>query len=264
VPDALRSYPEIEDVLAGKRAAIFLDYDGTLTSIVARPDLAVLPAEMRDAVRDLAGVATVAIISGRDRADVRRLVGLEGLVYAGSHGFDIEGPEGLTLQSAAGNETSEAVRVASAELRAALAAVEGALVEPKRFAVAVHYRQVEARDVAMVEAIVDATVARIPALKKTHGKKVFELRPALHWDKGKAVLWLLDVLQLNAAELLPLYLGDDETDEDAFAALQERGIGIVVGQPTATTTAHYRLKGPDEVLLFLQRLARTLGSYRAG
>jgi alpha,alpha-trehalase len=263
-PNALRRYGEIEHALAGRRAAVFLDYDGTLTPIVARPDLALLSDEMREAVHRLAGAATVAVISGRDRADVHRLVGLDGLVYAGSHGFDIEEPGGLTLKHEEGAAIEATVQQAAAKLRNALASIEGALVEPKRFAIAVHYRQVEDGNVPAVESVVDDLLKRTPSLRKTHGKKVFELRPQLDWDKGKAVLWLLEVLGLNAPDVLPFYLGDDTTDEDAFAALKERGIGIFVGSPPDQTAARYRLDGPEEVGRFMQRLAETLATRRDG
>ncbi len=143
-------------------------------------------------------------------------------------------------------------------LRDALAPVAAALVEPKRFAVAVHYRQVDDADIAAVEAAVDRVLRAVPELRKTHGKKVFELRPRFDWDKGKAVLWLLEALGLDRPEVLPFYLGDDTTDEDAFRALAGRGIGIFVGQPEAETAAAYRLDEPDDVGRLLDCLSDTL------
>ena len=89
---ALDRWEELGPHLREKRPAVFLDYDGTLTPIVARPELAVLAEEMRRTVRTLAARCPVAIVSGRDRTDVQRLVRIEGLIYAGSHGFDIAGP----------------------------------------------------------------------------------------------------------------------------------------------------------------------------
>ncbi|MGE0333942.1 MAG: trehalose-phosphatase [Gammaproteobacteria bacterium] len=258
VPRALTHYGEIERALNGRRPAVFLDYDGTLTPIVERPDLAVLSAEMRATVRDLADACTVAIVSGRDRADVQRLVGLDGLVYAGSHGFDIGGPEGLHIQHEEGAAFAVVVGNAADRLKQALAPVAGALVEPKRFAVAVHYRQVAPELVPAVEAAVDAVLDEVPQLRKTFGKKVFELRPRLDWDKGKAVLWLLQALGLGGPEVLPFYLGDDTTDEDAFAVLEGSGVGILVGCPSRETAAHYVLDRPADVGRFLSRFAATL------
>jgi len=262
VPSAFEHYAEIERELGGRRAAVFLDYDGTLTPIVERPDLAVLSEEMRTAVRDLAAICKVAIISGRDRANVHRLVGLDEIVYAGSHGFDIAGPEGLRIQHEEGTAFAITIQRAAARLSEALTSIRGALVETKRFAVAVHYRQVAVEDVPAVEAAVDDVLKDMPDLRKTFGKKVFELRPRLDWDKGKAMLWLLRTLGLDGPEVLPFYLGDDTTDEDAFAALQGRGISILVGCPARETAARYVLDRPADVRRFLGNLATTLEGRR--
>ncbi len=103
---------------------------------------------------------------------------------------------------------------------------------------------------------------RIPGLRRTGGKQVLELRPDLPWDKGRAVLWLLEALGLDGEDTVPLYLGDDETDEDAFAALvrRGRGHGILVGAPAPGrgTAARYGLRDPDEVRAFLERLTARL------
>jgi len=257
VSNALKNFSEIRARLAGRRPSVFLDYDGTLTPIVARPDLALLSDTMRATLRGLAAHCSVAVISGRDLADVRDLVGLDNLVYAGSHGFDIAGPNGLRIEHVQGAAFAAAVERAAGLLRPALAAIEGALVEPKRFAVAVHYRQVAADEVADVEAVVDRVLKAVPELEKTHGKKVFELRPRFDWDKGKAVLWLLSALEQTGADILPFYIGDDLTDEDAFLALRSRGITIFVGKPEGTA-ALYALEDPDAVGAFLSELTRLL------
>ncbi len=249
---------DVADLVKEQTPAVFLDYDGTLTPIVARPDLAILSEAMRAAVRRLAGLCTVAVVSGRDRADVERLVGIADLVYAGSHGFDIAGPGGLRIEHEEGSAFSAAVGRASSMLQEVLAPVAGALVEPKRFAVAVHYRQVADSDLPALEAAVDRVLEAVPELRKTHGKKVFELRPRFDWDKGKAVLWLMEALGLDRPEILPVYLGDDTTDEDAFRALAGRGVGIFVGEPGAETAAAYRLDDPEAVGRFLNALAATL------
>lgn len=258
VPRILDRPGELERILDGRRPAVFLDYDGTLTPIVDRPDQAIVSGEMRQTINTLAGLCTVAIISGRDRTDVESLVKLEHLIYAGSHGFDISGPAGLEIQHEEGATFATALRKAADRLVTVLARIKGALVERKRFAVAVHYRQVSEREVPRVEAAVDEALADNPSLRKTLGKKVFELLPKFDWNKGKAVLWLLEALGLDQPDVLPLYLGDDTTDEDAFAALSERGIGILVGCPARETTARYVIDRPADVQHFLNDLAAVL------
>jgi alpha,alpha-trehalase len=258
LPNAADRWEEIARLMRGKRPAVFLDYDGTLTPIVERPDLAVLTDEMRATVKELATLCTVAVVSGRDRADVQALVGLDELVYAGSHGFDIAGPEGLRVQHEKGADYLPALARAHERLGEALRGVEGVLVERKRFAIAVHFRQVAELDVDRVEAAVDEVVGRFPKLRKTYGKKIFELRPRIDWDKGKAVLWLLEALRLQGESVLPLYVGDDTTDEDAFAALAERSIGILVARAVCFTAARYVLRDPNDVARFLRGLIAML------
>jgi alpha,alpha-trehalase len=118
----------------------------------------------------------------------------------------------------------------------------------------VHYRLVAEAEVAAVEKGFDKVLNAVGDLRRTAGKKVFEMRPRLEWDKGKAVLWLLAELGLDRPDVLPVYIGDDETDEDAFAALAERGIGILVADQPQDSKAGYRLQSPDAVGVFLRRL----------
>jgi trehalose 6-phosphate phosphatase len=257
LPDALARWPEIAARLAGRRLALFLDYDGTLSPIAPRPELATLPAATREVLARLAERLPVAVLSGRGREDVAALVGLPELVYAGSHGFDIAGP-GLRYEL---DETiPRTIAAAARRLETDLAGTPGVLVEPKRFAVAVHYRLVADADLPKVEAAVDTVRRHHPELKKTHGKKVFELRPAIDWDKGKALEWLLDRLTAAGGEpepssYLPIYLGDDDTDEDAFRAVAGNGIGILVADEPRPTAASYRLRDPQAAREWLARVA---------
>lgn len=235
---------------------MFLDYDGTLAPIAPRPELATLPEPTRAVLRRLAGRGPVALLSGRGREDVATLVGLDELTYAGSHGFDIAGP---TLRREVGDGIPERIDQAAEKLRRRLAGIDGVLVEPKRFSVAIHFRLAREEDLPPVEQAVDAVAAEIPDLRKVPGKKIFELRPALDWDKGRALLWLLETLHLatdGSPDVVPLYLGDDVTDEDAFRAIQGRGIGILVAEEPRETAASYALRDPEEVRAFLERLAK--------
>ncbi|QJQ95242.1 MULTISPECIES: trehalose-phosphatase [Halomonadaceae] len=258
LPDALEHFAAIARRLESARPAVFLDYDGTLTPIVDRPELAVLDEAVRDTIRRLAERCTVAIVSGRDRADVERLVGLDELIYAGSHGFDIAGPDGLHKHHERAEAFLAELDSAEAQLQARLDGVEGALVERKRFAIAVHYRLVAEADRPAVEAALQAVAEVSPGLRRTGGKMIFELRPRIEWDKGRAVSWLLEVLELLGDGVMPIYLGDDETDEDAFRALRERGgIGILITREEQPTAAHYRLETPAAAGRLLQALAIT-------
>lgn len=258
LPSALERMEEIQQRAKDKRMAVFLDYDGTLTPIVERPDQAVLSEEMRETIRELTQHCTIAIISGRDLADVRNLVSIASIFYAGSHGFDIDGPEGRELESQQGTDFLPTLDKAEQALKGRLADVAGALVERKKFSIAVHYRKVAEEEIAEVEVAVDEVLSREPKLRKSSGKKVFELQPKIDWHKGKALLWLLEKLELDRAEVLPFYIGDDTTDEDGFRALKDRGITIVVEEGSRATEAQYKLADTDEVRVFLQKLTSML------
>lgn len=242
--------------------ALFLDYDGTLTPIVDRPELATLPERTREALAGLAERVPVAVVSGRAREEVARMVGLPGLYYAGSHGFEISGPGGFHEAYGPGQAFVPAIRRAASDLRARLSDVAGVLVEDKTYAVAVHYRLVSAADRGRVRQAVTEVLAASPDLRRTGGKMVYELRPRLDWDKGHALGWLMGVMGLDRDRVLPVYIGDDETDEDAFAALPERGIGILVAAAPRATRAHYRLADPEAVASLLEALAALLGAGR--
>ena len=197
------------------------------------------------------------MVSGRDRAVVEQFVQLDQFVYAGSHGFDIRGP-GFYREHEGGAASLADLDAAEKRLDERLASVGGALVERKRFAGAVHYRNAADADAPTVEAAVDEVHAALPKLRKRGGKKVFELLPDIPWDKGGAVLWLLEMLDLDRPDVLPIYLGDDLTDEDAFRAMAGRGLGIIVGGHAPTTAATMMLRDPDEVQRFLKKLADLL------
>ena len=254
VPSALEA---LDDVLAeldgGGAPGIFLDYDGTLTPIVARPEDATLDDAMRVVLERLAARCVVAVVSGRDLPDVRRLVGIESIHYAGSHGFEIDGPR---VHAEHGREFLEDLDHAEHELARALEAIEGARVERKHFAVAVHFRNVERAQVDTVRDAVDRVHARRPdRLRRTGGKEILELRPALDWDKGRALRWSAAELGVDVEEAPTLYVGDDTTDEDAFAVLRDHGVGVLVSDEPRRTKAHYRLRDVDEVRRFLEDLA---------
>src|SRR6266481_7967322 len=256
LPSALNLVDEIIAGASGKRLAVFLDCDGTLTPIVSHPEDAWLSDSMQQTLRSLAARVPVAILSGRDLDDVRGRVHVDGIVYAGSHGFDIAGAGGLRREL--GAAYLPMLDTAETELREALDEIQGAQLERKHFSVAAHYRNVNENDAFRVAQAVDAVAARHRELRRMDGKKVYELLPDIDWNKGKAVLWLLETLGLEGRNALPIYIGDDRTDEDAFRALDQRGIGILVSEQSPPTAARYSLKNPAEVEEFLAALAARL------
>jgi len=228
---------------------VFLDFDGTLASIVEDPDEAQMPAETRPVLAELADTVPVAIVSGRGLADLTSRVGLSSLVYAGDHGFELAGvdtdrvprPDGLATQLAAIED----------QLADELADLEGVHLEAKRFSLAVHHRQAgpEASRRARWRSV--ELVAGFDALGTRQGKRIVELVPAVDWDKGRAVELLCDAM--GDRRLAPIYVGDDATDETAFTRIED-GVGVLVADQPRQTAARYRLRDPDEVRAFLEAL----------
>ncbi|MBV9915792.1 MAG: trehalose-phosphatase [Solirubrobacterales bacterium] len=263
LPHALRDADALAEQTRSRRSAVFLDYDGTLTPIVDRPEDAIISERMRDVVQALACRFPVCVVSGRDRPVVQQLMGVDDLIVAGSHGFDIWAPNGGTIEREEGGDFAELLTELTTRLRDEVGSVEGALIEPKRSSVALHYRLVPEPRRPQIKAMVDGVLADHPErLRVTPGKMVYELQPKLEWDKGRAVLYLLEALELDREDVLPIYIGDDITDEDAFRALSGRGIGILVADPAdpevagRSTAAQYLLSDVQEVEQFLDGLAR--------
>ena len=218
LPDALQA---LGDGLTTGQPAVFFDFDGTLSDIVDDPDSARLVAGAGEALQNLAAQCPVAVLSGRDLADVSKRVGLPGIWYAGSHGFELTAPDGTHHQNDAAAAAIPVLEQAAAQLREQLGSIPGVMVEHKRFGVAVHYRNAARDRVGQVAAAVRAAGQR-DALRVTTGREVIELRPDIDWDKGKTLRWVIDHLQrAGSGSLVPIYLGDDITDEDAFDAVRD-------------------------------------------
>lgn len=254
LPLATNNFETIAQQLQNKKIILFCDYDGTLTPIVKRPELANLSNEMKDILYQLKKSCTVVIVSGRELSDLENMVGINGLYYAGNHGFEIIGPAHFATKFEIGLEFLNDVKQAYDELSFSLASFEKCLIENKKFSLSVHYRLVPENQIGDIEKIVDAVLAKHSRLAKHHGKKVFELRPNLDWNKGKAVNFILEQLHGKEKDYFPVYLGDDVTDEDAFGVVKSNGIGLLVSDEVKDTQAQYRLHDANEVLYFLKTL----------
>jgi trehalose-phosphatase len=237
------------------------DYDGTLTPIVSHPAAAFLSASIRAALQVLTAHRRyrVAIISGRALADLRRRVAGKEVYLAGNHGLQIEGPGSQFVYPEA-QVLRPHIQALAHALRRDLAEIPGVFIEDKGFSLSVHYRQVPEVWVAAVQERLRARAS--PAIEAGRltlraGKAVFEVRPRVPWDKGEAVRWIVERLgyDLPAANVLPIYLGDDDTDEDAFRVVNSTGVAIVVGGERRHSAAQYYVESVEEVERFLRALS---------
>ena len=257
----LRNWSPVAARITGAEVILLgFDYDGTLTPIVRRPEWARLSEETFALLKALTSHPRYfpAIISGRSLTEIRDLVGLPGLIYAGNHGLELEGPslrffhpDGRTARPI----LTELLKCLEEEMRG----INGVQVEDKGLTISVHFRRVDRKNLDRTLKIIDDITkdsVRRGEVRVTSGKKVIEIRPPVDWNKGKIVTWLRREVSRVAGgkKVLTVYTGDDRTDEDAFRAVGEEGITVRVGGADHASEAQYYLAGIPEVLNFISRL----------
>lgn len=256
IPGLFNNKSSFESRFGNKKPVFFFDYDGTLASIVKDPGKAYISDTMRNKLADLAKEHSVSVVSGRDKSDIEDFVQLKEVIYAGSHGFRISGPDGLYMEQENAEELLPRLDQMEEELRVVLEQkMEGVQVERKYFAIAIHYRNAPSGTFKKIVNEVNRLIGNDPDFKKGRGKKILEIKPALDWHKGKALEWIMNHLDLSFPdESMPVYIGDDVTDEDAFRALADDGIGILVGKHSQLSAAKFHLDDVEQVEEFLEFL----------
>jgi trehalose-phosphatase len=204
-----------------------------------------------------AGRCRIAVISGRALPDIRDRVGIAGIVYGGNHGLEVEGA-GVMYRCPVPFTARRALDDVRGKLEKALSPVPGVFLEDKGISLTVHFRKAKRGELPVVAHAVEEAAGpyRMPGgVDVRPGKEVFEVRPFVAWNKGKTVQWLLEEGTAGGEAPLPVCVGDDRTDEDAFRAVRDRGVTVFVGAPRQTK-ARYYLKNIGEVAEFFRRLAR--------
>lgn len=249
------------DVRAASHIVLLSDYDGTLTPIVSRPDEAILPHAVREKLGALTQKPTfsVGIISGRPLSEVKALVGIDGIYYAGNHGLEIEGPS-LSFINPEAKEAQATIEELARHSSAKLGGIEGVIVEDKGLSLSIHYRLVKKSEEELAAEMfrqITSPWLRAGKIRVTSGKKVWEIRPPVDWHKGKAVETIMKELKavVGDKQWLTIYLGDNTTDEDAFKIIHRpQGWSIYVGEENPSSNADYFLNSTSEVTTFLSRL----------
>lgn len=252
--DLSRSFELLrERVAEASNIGLFLDFDGTISPIVLTPSSAQLDPAIRtllERLRDLPNI-TVGVVSGRLLQDLRSRTAIDGLIYVGNHGLEIEAGE-IRFREPAAEALRRELKCVSLQLKLALDRVDGLEIEDKGLTLSVHYRKVHEDMQDWVRDIALETAGKYQSFRSQEGKKVVEIRPRLDWDKGHAMMWLLK--EVLPPSTLPIYIGDDATDEDVFGAIPQ-GITIRVGGVPATgTRAHFVLPDVQAVARFLSWL----------
>lgn len=253
-------WEKVKSCLEGRSILLFLDYDGTLTQIVRDPAKARLSSARQKLLREMThwpGLK-IALVSGRSLKDLKKLVAVPGLIYAGNHGLEFK----LGRASAVYPKIlswKPFLKSLAGCLEVSLKAFAGARVENKEFTLSVHYRCLLPGKIRAAKKTLEAILrshSKFSKLEVFEGKKVWEIRPPVPWNKGHMVQWLLSQTDgLATTPLFPVYIGDDRTDEDAFKVLKQKGLGIkVTRHPSETSAAACYLRSPGEVFIFLKRI----------
>ncbi|CAN5826217.1 hypothetical protein BH09VER1_BH09VER1_41910 [soil metagenome] len=238
-----------------QRILLACDFDGTVAPIAATPHDAKLPENTHALLRKLSSCEgiTLAFVSGRELADLKSKVNLEGVTYCGNHGMEIETPD-LYWENSEALSYRPNLSSAIDQLKRQSADMEGVLIEDKRFTASVHWRLASPDDREQLRASVRDVLKLHPDLRLTYGKAVWEIRPPVASNKGTALSFLLRKTELAAVDAV--FLGDDHTDESAFQALEE-GFTIRVGT-VSDTKARFRAENVADAagLLFCLYVAR--------
>jgi trehalose 6-phosphate phosphatase len=231
----------------GRTIALFLDFDGTLVPIQKDPGQCFLSNKTKERLRSLAGSRRchLIVISGRSLSDIKKRIGIRKIYYCGNHGLDISGPD-IRYTHPRAARAGSALKCAVRGLEKEIAGIGGAWIENKKFSASLHFRSVEKEDLPLVKRVFHAAANEFKeekSLSVIRGKKVLELAPDISWNKGCAALWILRQLSDGS---LPVYIGDDQTDETAFKVLKKNGVTVRIGR-SKKTAADYYLKGYWEV-----------------
>jgi trehalose-phosphatase len=249
----LGNFDAIEErVHTAEKIGLFLDFDGTISPIAQHPAEAQMDPAIRQVLERISRRPdfSVAVVSGRGLADIRERTGLPNIFYVGNHGLEIEAGE-IRFREPEAESLRRELKCVSLQLKLAHADMEGVEIEDKGLTLSVHFRRVNRELHDWVARKTFEAIQRSRSFVARMGNKVVEVRPHVAWNKGHAVKWIYREVLRGAA--LPIYIGDDITDEDAFAAIPE-GITIKVAKDDRPTEAQYRLPDVPAVAEFLNWL----------
>ncbi|XP_025832646.1 alpha,alpha-trehalose-phosphate synthase [UDP-forming] [Agrilus planipennis] len=243
------------------KLALLLDYDGTLAPIAPHPDLAIIPQETKNVLQRLSNLPDcyIAIVSGRNVHNVKEMVGIEGITYAGSHGLEILHPDGSKFVHPMPTEFKGKVEDLLKNLQEKVCK-DGGWVENKGALLTFHFREVPVN-------IRNDLAAKAKKLIEEAGFKAgkahcaIEARPPVQWNKGRASIYILrTAFGVDWSERIRIiYCGDDVTDEDAMQALKGMAATFRVTSSSITkTSAERRLPSTDSVLTLLKWVERHL------
>jgi trehalose 6-phosphate phosphatase len=264
MPDFLFDYSAevFKKIVQSDAVFLFLDYDGTLVPFKDSPTEVTTPKKIKKVIRQLIRIQKiqVIIVTGRTLVDIKKLLTISGLSFIALHGLCIESSDGLRFHWKTAEQTQSLIAAIKKNMQRILKEEKGAFLEDKGLTIVLHYRLLPKNKVQYLQEtfknIVD-TQDKKRILDVINGAKVIEARPK-GWNKGKAIELFL-AHYMNTTNILPIYIGDDITDEDAFRALRKKGLTIhVTHEKKRKTAAGYWVNDPDDVFFFLDAVTQKI------
>ncbi len=257
-------------LLTAGRVRLFTDYDGTLAEFAPTPDIVEPEPDLVALLSRLASLPAVrlTVLSGRRLSHVEKLVPVPNVLLAGTYGIEMRTRDGQRIERVEYETVRPTLELIKPRWAEAIDGRQGFYLEDKGWALALHGRFApdgESEQVlAVAEQIAAGAIAKVPPylFRILGGEKFLEIGPRLA-HKGRSVEYLLERYPWPGA--LPLFLGDDDKDEEAFAAVQARqGVSIVVGETWRPTRANFRLESPQAARAWLQELYELFASAARG
>ncbi len=242
---------------------LFLDFDGTLTPIVNDPKKAHVNEGMAQALNRLASKKSnqTVIVSGRSLKDLRSRFSNRHVLFMGNHGLEMTPHmEGMPFPAKLARKHVPFLRILERKLRITFMFWPGVWVEDKKYSLSLHYRNLSKDQFTMFHELILFFQHKFKdgPLVWRHGKRVWEIRPRVDWDKGRAVQFVHKKLKSDFC----LILGDDTTDEDMFSRMRDKAYTIRVGR-SKRSSADYYLKNTQDVRALLETLSRLPSKHRS-
>lgn len=251
------SLRQLMKIYQKERAFLFLDYDGTMARFAPNPDVVIPDSELIEILSEINKLDNfrLAIISGRRLGHIRSLVPIDGIWLAGSYGLEMIDPRGKEIHLLEFENLRPGLEKIKPSWQALIEEREGFYLEDKGWSLAIHANGSDIQEVNLV--LANARIIDVPEgfhLKSTHN--FIEICPPKA-DKGVSVEYILNSEKFN--EALPIFIGDDPRDEDAFAAVQSfGGVGIIVAEKDRETKATYALKRPEQVRKWMKEISYSI------
>lgn len=266
----MKSIPDLNSllkkILNKDPVLLLLDFDGTISSIVNDPKDAFLTKDFKRILKELTlKPLHLGIVTGRSLQDIKKRIKLKNIIYAGDHGFEIKS-KGFSFKYPLALDYKKTIQEIRQKIKSHILPIHGVILQQKKYSTSIHYRMVSSPDLSSLKHKVKSILTpyiKTRRVKLFPGKKVYEIKPPVEWDKGKAVEKIVTELKLknHLSDISPIYIGDDVTDEDAFKSVNGMGgISIRVGK-TKQSRAKFFLADIQEVLIFLKTFSQLTQSF---